>query len=110
VSFGKAVPLVEFDWESAAETPGVYVVGGRGPGKELYVGESVNLRHRLKRQFDRRLQKVWKSAANERGLRGELCIRVSRPTPPDGMLAWQSYFVTRFEPPLNVRDLRATMS
>jgi DNA modification methylase len=108
VTFGRAVPLAEFDWEAAAETPGVYVVGGRGPGKELYVGESVNLRHRLRRQFARRLQKVWKSAANERGLRGELCIRLSRPTPPDGMLAWQSYFVTRFEPPLNVRDLRAT--
>jgi site-specific DNA-methyltransferase (adenine-specific) len=102
------VPMEKFDPDDAPAAPGVYVVCNKAADRVLYVGESVNLRERLTRQFARGLHKTWTAAAD--GLvRGRLHIRTARSTPTLGMLAWQSYFVTKYRrPPLNFRDLQAT--
>ncbi|HVJ85343.1 MAG TPA: DNA methyltransferase [Caulifigura sp.] len=91
------------------DIPAVYVVGvpqSKGM-KSLYVGECVNLRNRLSKQFSRPLVREWKEAARREKLTGDLCVRYVKTSSDVGMLAYQSLYVTRLQPPLNLRDLRA---
>jgi site-specific DNA-methyltransferase (adenine-specific) len=105
--FGKAVRLQDFSPEDAAPSSGVYMLCDQSRERILYVGESVNLRDRLTRQFAPSLLETWAGAASGH-LSGDLHLRTARSSPTLGMLAWQSYFVTKYRrPPLNLRELQA---
>ncbi len=106
---GKAIPIEELKHAKTPDCAGVYLVGIQHAEKvkSLYVGECVNLRSRLQKNFSRSLSKVWKEQAGHRKLRGDLCVQYVTTSREVGMLAYQSFFVTRYQPPLNLKDLRA---
>jgi site-specific DNA-methyltransferase (adenine-specific) len=106
---GKAVAIEDLEGVKTPESAGVYLVGLRRNRtiRSLYVGECVNLRTRLARQFSQSLPKVWREQARRRKLEGDLCVQYVTTSRDAGMLAYQSHYVTKHEPPLNLRDLRA---
>jgi hypothetical protein len=98
---GKATALDAFKPQSAPESPGVYVLSGLR-SRKLYVGEAVNLRQRLAGQFENKRRRVWREESDE------LFLQVfPTQSAPAEMLAWQSCFVRKFKPRLNLRDLQA---
>jgi site-specific DNA-methyltransferase (adenine-specific) len=99
-SIKTARPLAEVDIRALPETTGMYLVS-KAPGQPLYAGEARNLRARLLGQFSAKRRKVWSAYSADLLLQ----THVTHTTLGD-MLAWQSCLVSKFNPALNVRDLR----
>lgn len=96
---GKMSPAHELDLRRMSDLPGVYLVSERKT-ERLYVGETLNLRERLKLQFGRGRRGVWKDYP-------DLWVQILRTeTLPSDMLAWESCLVKKYKPRLNFRELR----
>jgi site-specific DNA-methyltransferase (adenine-specific) len=96
---GRATPLNEIKAKEIADRPGVYVLSA-GKSAKLYVGEALNLRERLVRQFGKSQQPTWKKFASD------LTVQTFvTETLPAEMLAWQSCLVSKYRPRLNFHEL-----
>jgi excinuclease UvrABC nuclease subunit len=87
------------DFERVPSGPGVYLLTSHRSTK-LYAGEALNLRARVRAQFDPRLTTAWDQYTNT----SEIQV-LPTSTVPGGMLAWQSWLVKKYEPRLNLRNL-----
>jgi site-specific DNA-methyltransferase (adenine-specific) len=96
---GRATPLAEFKAKAVSDKPGVYVLNA-GRGGKLYVGEALNLRERLVRQFDKPQQATWKKIAKDVSVQTFVTE-----TLPAEMLAWQSCLISKYRPRLNFHEL-----
>lgn len=101
---GRRFPLEEFDPAAVPATSGVYVVGGMRRGV-LYVGEALDLRSRLARQFDQSQRPLWQAEAQRCRLGGERLTMQVRPivARPGEILAWQQCLIGKYAPRLNFR-------
>ncbi len=90
--------LHEFDFESLAESPGVYALRDAG-GKYLYAGETCDLKTRLKAQFCEAAQMGWPDMAVDRQLLELLLLDVSSVS--DWRLARQSKLLEWYDPQWN---------
>jgi site-specific DNA-methyltransferase (adenine-specific) len=98
---GKALPLDSYDFDASPASQGVYFLNDK-PNSRLYIGEALNVRERLRTQFDRPQQQVWRDVSPG------LTLQVFPvETSPAQMLAWQSCFVRKYKPRLNLRDLQS---
>jgi site-specific DNA-methyltransferase (adenine-specific) len=97
----KELPIEDVDAARLPCEPGVYLLsGGR---TKIYVGETLNLRERLKVQFADERRQAWSN------LPGPLSLRTfATETAPAEMLAWQSCLVRKYKPRLNYRELAAS--
>jgi GIY-YIG catalytic domain len=81
--------------------PGVYIVTDfANPSNRLYVGETFNLRDRLRNHFDRPERRVWTEFAKSVAVQS-----LPRDIHAGGMLGWQRCFATKFKPILNLQNL-----
>jgi site-specific DNA-methyltransferase (adenine-specific) len=96
---GKSTPLAEFKAKEVADKPGVYVLSA-GKSAKLYVGEALNLRERLVRQFGKSQHATWKQIAKDLSVQTFVTE-----TLPAEMLAWQSCLVSKYRPRLNFHEL-----
>lgn len=102
--YGRPAKLREQNWETLPTGAGVYLVGAP-KRRKLYVGESLNLRERLKAQFSQDRPQLWEGMAEQHGFVGEeLCLWVREiDSNPGDALAWQACLVNQFQPVLNLR-------
>lgn len=102
--FGRRIPLAEFDPAAVPAASGVYLLGGVGRGV-LYVGEALDLRSRLARQFDQSRQSLWQSEAERCRLGGQRLTMQFRPIAARAgeILAWQQCLIGKYAPRLNIR-------
>jgi site-specific DNA-methyltransferase (adenine-specific) len=106
----RARDIEKFDWEVFDETPGLYVV--QSGSKNLYAGESFNLRQRLRRRFQS------KNAAIEAlGLHGqslkvwlpEIELRSNHPSHlANELLGYQSMIIAQYDTRLNALNQTAS--
>ena len=101
----KCVLVADIDWTRVPESGGVYRVTGERSGKivDLYVGETLNLRDRLRRQF--------REAAPLRAWQGRtsatdfyLATSVIEGGIPE-LLSYESRLIRRYNPLLNLKEL-----
>jgi len=101
--FGAMVPIDELAARSLPEAAGLYVLS-EDPKRtrNLYVGETLNLRSRL--TLNRSRVKAWREFSPSRSVFVQM-----RPMDCStaGKLAWQSCLVKRFKPRLNCFELRS---
>jgi len=95
---GKRVPLDELVQSEHPTTPGVYLVRC-GRNRNLYAGETMNLKQRFSTQFASELQPFWD------GFDSAISVQFLQLDMPRSTLAWQSCFATQFQPEWNYRDL-----
>lgn len=102
---GDASPIAEFDPERAPETSGLYVLSD-GPKRKLYVGESTNLRSRLRLQFGPEQRDAWLEQTPDLQIQ---TLPMAFGTA--GRLAWQSCLISknRERPMLNYFELRSSV-
>jgi site-specific DNA-methyltransferase (adenine-specific) len=94
---GQSRPLAEVDANQLPSSPGLYVMS-EDRNRKLYVGETLDLRRRLK--FNAKQRKAWEEFADS--------IRVQILPLDDhaaGILAWQSCLVKKLKPRLNCFEL-----
>ena len=102
---GKANPIDEVNWKRIPAKPGMYRLSD-AQARTYYIGETLNLQNRLKRQFaNGKARRHWRKLTDD-GLR--LQTRVTETSPGD-MLAWQSCLMRRYDSVLNYRELRAAL-
>lgn len=95
---GKRISVDKLNTRKIPEKPGVYLLSGL---QKLYVGEALNLRNRLARQFRPKQRRHWISQFRE-----PLYLQTfSTETSPAEMLAWQSCFVKKHKPRWNLQEL-----
>jgi DNA modification methylase len=105
VHLNKCVPVTEIDWTTVPDVGGVYRLTGGLSGKtvDLYVGESLNLRERLRLQFREAAQlRAW----HGRTLATDFCVATSviEGGIPE-LLAYESRLIRRYNPLLNLKEL-----
>ncbi|HEV3416265.1 MAG TPA: DNA methyltransferase [Pirellulales bacterium] len=93
-----ATPIDDLNPDRVSEQPGVYIVADRD--ERFYVGGTLNLRQRLKRQFADERRDVWTEFSGSLGFQ-----TYSPATVPAEILAWQSCFARKYRPRLNFREL-----
>jgi hypothetical protein len=101
----KCVPVSDLDWMQVPDAGGVYRVTGTLSGKtvDLYVGETLNLRERLRRQFQEAAQlQAW----HGRTLATEVCVATSiiEGGVPE-LLACESQLIRHYSPLLNLKEI-----
>ena len=97
---GSPIPIEELRSNELPKQPGVYLINNAQSHK-LYVGETLNLRRRLSKQFGKKkLRKNWSMVSEQ------IFVRLY-PTNAESaeMLAWQSCLVKKYKPRLNYREL-----
>jgi site-specific DNA-methyltransferase (adenine-specific) len=103
--FSRATPVANVDWTSIPESAGIYVVGRAGEPQALYVGESFNLRARLKKQFEfarPEVESAWQPFGSLETL--EVSSFVAEPRSPE-LLAFQSLVARQHKSRLNFPEL-----
>ncbi|MBC8351066.1 MAG: site-specific DNA-methyltransferase [Planctomycetes bacterium] len=101
--FGKRVSIDDLDELDLPEERGVYLVSG-GKSKNLYAGETLNLRTRLSRQFGDPQLEEWRKQSKKVKVQA---FRLA--SPASEMLAMQSCLITEYHPKLNFRELRSAI-
>ncbi len=93
--------VTDLPLEQIPAKPGVYLLTG-DDSEPLYVGETLNLRDRLERQFCEERRQAWEPY----GPLTSLCVQ-AYPTchEPADALAWQACLAGNYQPSLNLRDL-----
>ena len=95
------VPIDGFNFSRVQAEPGVYIVTDfANPSNRLYVGETFNLRDRLRNHFARRQRAVWSEFAERVAVQA-----IPRDIHAGGMLGWQRCFAIKFKPILNLQNL-----
>jgi site-specific DNA-methyltransferase (adenine-specific) len=101
----RPVAVTEVPWDAVPDAPGVYLVQGNRDASlaDLYAGQTLNLRDRLRRQFaDATVLAAW----HERSGACDLQIRTSA---IDGgtsdLLAYESLLIQLHQPLLNFKEL-----
>jgi len=97
---GPPIAIEELRTNELPKQSGVYLISNAQSHK-LYVGETLNLRRRLSKQFGKKKLRKNRSAASE-----QIFVRLY-PTNTEAaeMLAWQSCLVKKYKPRLNYREL-----
>jgi len=107
---GPSTSVKKIRWNSIPETPGVYLLTDTRK-VDVYVGETMNLRERLRSHFGGdSSENLWISAANKRTkITSALSVLVypSKAILPSETLSWQCYYARQYNPVLNLHDLRA---
>ena len=104
--FDQKVQIKDLELEAVPDTPGMYVISESSSSK-LYVGETLNLRNRFKKQFNPRQKKNWSSEFSDK-----VCVEtLSKETSTAGKLVWQSCLINKFKqkPRLNYFELQPTV-
>ena len=100
---GKAIHLAKLTKRDVPNSPGVYLLSS-AKSRRLYAGGSVDLRTRLAKQFAARPKQHWRKMFDPLTIQFfPVVIR------PYEALSWQSCFVSKFHPELNL-DLRRAES
>ena len=93
------IPLGDWDSDEIPETPGIYMIKGEEP-QDLYGGETLNLRKRLKTKFGDGRKSTWEKD----WLACEIeFYRASTPDPKE-LLGLQTRLVNDHQPRLNYLD------
>ncbi|MCA9120802.1 MAG: hypothetical protein KDB11_11490 [Planctomycetales bacterium] len=101
--FGRRVSVDELDELDLPNERGVYLVSG-GKSKNLYAGETLNLRTRLSQQFAEPQLEEWHLLSKK------VKVQAFRLTSSASeMLAMQSCLITEYHPKLNFRELRSAV-
>jgi DNA modification methylase len=100
---GEMIPLEELAVDDLPEAPGLYILSESRTSK-LYVGEALNLRRRLSRQFGEQQRVEWSRLTSS-----VLVQTLPIDHAAAGRLAWQSCLVRKYKqrPRLNYFELRA---
>ena len=96
---GQLTALEDLDLRSLPNEPGVYVLSA-SESDRLYVGEALNLRGRLSKQFGKRQRKAWAKVSSSLHVQ-----TFPTETTVSDKLAWQSCFVKKYKPRLNFHEL-----
>ncbi len=97
--FEKFTPIESLNFDEVPDSPGVYIVS-EDSDKSLYVGESLRLRERLKKQFKQPQLDQWTAMSRSLGIRTS-----ATETAATQMLAWQCCLVNKLRPKLNYHEL-----
>ena len=101
--FGKMLPIDELATRSLPDGPGLYVLSeDQNRNRNLYVGETMNLRGRL--ALDQRRVDAWLECSPSRSIFLQI---LAMDWSTAGNLAWQSCLIRQFDPRYNCFELRS---